>query len=73
MISTVGGGTALLYKSQLRILDYNDKDNLETMEYSSYQLRLGNRKLNLLVIYRLPHLVLSTLAMNLPLLSKQIY
>ena len=49
-----GGGTALLYKSQLRVLDYNDKNNLETMEYSSYQLRLGNRNLNLLVIYRLP-------------------
>ena len=49
-----GGGTALLYKSHLRVLDYNDKDNLETMEYSSYQLRLGNRNLNLLVIYRLP-------------------
>ena len=49
-----GGGTALLYKSELRVLDYNDKNNLETMEYSSYQLRLGNRNLNLLVIYQLP-------------------
>ena len=40
-----------MYKSHLQVLDYNDKDNLETMEYSSYQLRLGNRNLNLLVIY----------------------
>ena len=49
-----GGGIALLYKSHLQVLDYNNKDNLETMEYSSYQLRLGNRNLNLLVIYQLP-------------------
>ena len=51
-----GGGLALIYKQQYKVIDKTSKNNATpTMEWATFHLRFKHVQVNLLLIYRIPN------------------